>query len=185
MTALTSTIARLPGADAAPAGPAPASARIDWVVVAAVAVLGVAGAAYLKLGVVDRIADLEAALQSRPPLAVIDYASIQEALAAGASPADIQPAFAAVKGRAAALKEQGYLVINRAAVETAPDQLMLPAAPVYLAPRAAAAPAFPPPPAPPAAGLAAARDAPSPRGAMTDAEAAAMLRALTEPGAVR
>ncbi len=183
MTALTSTIARLPGADAAPAGPPPASARIDWVVVAAVAVLGVAGAAYLKLGVVDRIADLEAALQSRPPLAVIDYASIQEALAAGAAPADIQPAFAAVKGRAAALREQGFLVINRAAVETAPDRLLLTAAPVYLAPRAPVAPGLVSQSASPAPTPA--QDAPSPRGAMTDAEAAAMLRAFTAPGAVR
>jgi hypothetical protein len=179
-------IARLhaaPAADA-PSGPPERSARIDWLPLAAVLALGVAGAAFIRFGVLDRVDRLEAALAQRPPVAVIDYGAIQEALAAGATPAELHGSFAAVKERAAALRARGFLVINRAAVETAPEALVVQAAPVLMAPRAAPglapAPAAPPPIAarPPEAG--------GSRSAMSDAEAAAVLRALIggapEPG---
>jgi hypothetical protein len=170
-------IARLhaaPAADA-PSAPPERSPRIDWLPLAAVLALGVAGAAFIRLGVLDRVDRLEAALAQRPPVAVIDYGAIQEALAAGATPAELHGSFAAVKERAEALRARGFLVINRAAVETAPEALVVQAAPVLMAPRAAPGPA----PAPAAPPPAAARPAEwGPRSAMSDAEAAAVLRAL-------
>lgn len=147
----------------------------DWLQLAAVALLGLAGAAFVRFGVLDRVEKLEAALAQRPPVAVIDYGAIQEALAAGATPAELHGSFAAVKERAAALRARGFLVINRAAVETAPEALVIEAAPVLRAPSVgngtvarAAPPSVVPPPA---------EDRPA-NPAMSDAEAAAVLRAL-------
>lgn len=188
-------VARLPGPAAAPPAGPHAFWRLDWTPVIAAALIGAAVFGLIRTALIDRIEALEADLAVRPPIAVVDYGSIQAALVAGASPADLQPAFAEVKSLAAAYGREGYLVINRAALEAAPQRLVFEAGPVLVAPAPADAlpPLFSPlgdpgpadrrgPPAQglpdPRAGAAPDPRAPSPVADMTPDEAAAFLRAL-------
>lgn len=87
-----------------------------------IALLAMAGLAAAALITAHwRIGRLEAALQARPPVAVADYGRISEALALGAAPEIMRAAFESVKAEAARLAAEGYLVINRATLEAAPD----------------------------------------------------------------
>ncbi len=70
---------------------------------------------------------LENQLATRPPIAVIDYEPIANALALGASTNDIQPFLSAIKRRAAAYQEAGYVVINSASIDAAPEDVFVPA----------------------------------------------------------
>jgi hypothetical protein len=81
---------------------------------------------------------LDEGLAARPPIAVIDYAAVGAAVAAGQAPEAIEPLFTALKTRSAALGAEGVLVINRAAVDAAPPQIVFGAA---VAPVTAAIPA--------------------------------------------
>jgi hypothetical protein len=178
-------ISRLPGSAQAPAGPgsAPGSASgsassgrtpfrlADWTTLIGAALVGAAALGVVRFTLVDRIAALEAALAERPPLAVVDYGAIQQALAAGASPAELQPAFAQVKAEAAEKSRAGYLVINRAALEAAPERLVFSAPPIFMAQSRVGAPP-----------MSAPTSLPSPATQMSDAEARAVLRALTAAG---
>jgi hypothetical protein len=71
---------------------------------------------------------LDEGLAARPPIAVIDYAALGAAVAAGQAPEQIEPLFVAMKARSAALGAQGVLVINRAAVDAAPPHIVFGAA---------------------------------------------------------
>lgn len=71
---------------------------------------------------------LDEGLAARPPIAVIDYAAVGAAVAAGQAPEAIEPLFTALKTRSAALGAEGVLVINRAAVDAAPPQIVFGAA---------------------------------------------------------
>ncbi|MEO0761394.1 MAG: hypothetical protein AAFZ09_06235, partial [Pseudomonadota bacterium] len=125
----------------------------------------------------ERIAGLEAALAERPAIRLADYSAISQAVAAGHDPQAILPLMVDLKRQTADLGEAGVLVINRAMVEghvaaltVAPDPalvatLMATARPSIEAPAAAA-------PTPE-------RQTTS-RTPMSEAEAAALLRALTE-----
>ena len=85
---------------------------------------------------------LEAGLATRPPLVVLDYTPVATALAEGAPPQEIQPHFAELKRRAAVFRRAGYLVLNAAAVDSAPDHARVPtpATPVTWTPSPGAEP---------------------------------------------
>jgi hypothetical protein len=179
-------VARLPGPAAAPPAGPHLVWRLDWTPVIAALLIGAAVFGLIRTALIDRIEALEADLALRPPIAVVDYGSIQAALVAGASPADLQPAFAEVKSLAAAYGRDGYLVINRAALEAAPQRLVFEAEPVLVAPPPPSAASLFAPlaepggaerPEPSAQALPDPRMA-SPRPDMTPDEAAAFLRAL-------
>lgn len=187
-------VARLPGPAASPPSGPHALWRLDWTPTVAALLIGAAVFGLIRTALIDRIEALEADLALRPPVAVVDYGSIQAALVAGASPADLQPAFAEVKSLAAAYGREGYLVINRAALEAAPQRLVFEAGPVLVAPPPPSAASLFAPlaetggagrpgqpaqdlPGPRAGALADSR-MPSPRADMTPDEAAAFLRAL-------
>lgn len=69
---------------------------------------------------------LENQLATRPPIAVIDYGPIAKALALGTPAKDIQPFLSATKRRAAAYQEAGYVVINSASIDAAPEDVFVP-----------------------------------------------------------
>jgi hypothetical protein len=81
-------------------------------------------------------------LATRPPLVVLDYTPVATALAEGAPPQEIQPHFAELKRRAAVFRQAGYLVLNAAAVDSAPDHVRVPtpATPVTWTPSPVAEP---------------------------------------------
>jgi len=133
---------------------------------------------------------LDEGLATRPPIAVIDYAAVGAAVAAGQAPEAIEPLFTALKTRSAALGAEGVLVINRAAVDAAPPQIVFgaavapetataaipagsPAAPIQMP---GAAPASAPGPIPPAA-AAPAQPRPAQEG-LSAAEARALMGAI-------
>lgn len=72
-----------------------------------------------------RISALEAELASRPQIAIVDYSKLTSALAAGVSPLEMKPAFDNLKARANAFAGEGWLVINRASLEAAPEELII------------------------------------------------------------
>ena len=135
------------------------------------------------------MAELDRALELRPPLAVLDYAPITARLAQGTPAKELEPAFAALKRWSGRLREHGYLVLNRAATEAVPE--------AYLVLNRAAADAVPeahlvrpdpadlptpmataPPPAiPPAAPL----PATGPSLAISPSEARSLIETLTTP----
>ena len=65
-------------------------------------------------------------LALRPPIAIVDYGPIGNAVALGESPDKIQPYFAEIKRRAQAYEAAGYIVINAASVDAAPDEIFVP-----------------------------------------------------------
>jgi hypothetical protein len=176
LAAPSDTVARLPGPLASQPSSTGGWSRlggVDWLPVLAVLIAGVAALIVVRFTLVERINQLEAALETRPPVAVIDYGSIQTALAAGASPMELQPAFAAVKEQAADLQRRGYLVINRAALESAPRDLVIASAPVFVAARPQGLPSqFATPP-----------QAQAPMSRQPGMSAAPPLAAMTQPGA--
>lgn len=122
------------------------------------------------------VAELDRALELRPPLAVLDYEPITARLAQGTPARELEPAFAELKRWSSQLREHGYLVLNRAAAEAVPEAYLLRPDPADLP-----APAAPPPLAattPPAAPLPAARPSP----AISPSEARALIETLTTPG---
>ena len=122
------------------------------------------------------MAELDRALELRPPLAVLDYAPITARLAQGIPAKELEPAFTALKRWGSRLREHGYLVLNRAAAEAVPEAYLLRPDPTQAMP----APVTPPPvtaATPPAAPLPS--SAPSP--AISPNEARALIDTLTTP----
>ena len=121
------------------------------------------------------VAELDRALELRPPLAVLDYEPITARLAQGTPARDLEPAFAALKRWGSRLREHGYLVLNRAAADAVPEAYLVrpdPAdlpAPVTTPPLAATTP------------QAAPRPATSPSPAISPSEARALIDTLTTP----
>jgi len=65
-------------------------------------------------------------LATRPPMAIVDYGVIGNAVSLGVPPETIQPYFAEIKRRAQAYEAAGYIVINAASVDAAPDEMFVP-----------------------------------------------------------
>ena len=65
-------------------------------------------------------------LATRPPIAIIDYGPIGNAVSLGVPPDKIQPYFAEIKRRSQAYRAAGYIVINAASVDAAPDEIFVP-----------------------------------------------------------
>ena len=118
------------------------------------------------------VAELDRALELRPPLAVLDYAPITARLAQGTPARELEPAFAELKRWSGRLREHGYLVLNRAAADAVPEAYLVRPDPADLpAPMATA----PPPATPPAAPL----PAISPSLAISPSEARSLIETLT------
>jgi len=65
-------------------------------------------------------------LARRPPVAIVDYGPLVDALNAGEKPVAVQPYLVEFKRRARAYRKAGYVVINAASVEAAPDDVYIP-----------------------------------------------------------
>ena len=118
------------------------------------------------------VAELDRALELRPPLAVLDYAPITARLAQGTPARELEPAFAELKRWSGRLREHGYLVLNRAAADAVPEAYLVRPDPADLpAPMATA----PPPATPPAAPL----PATGPSLAISPSEARSLIETLT------
>ena len=118
------------------------------------------------------MAELDRALELRPPLAVLDYAPITARLAQGTPARELEPAFAELKRWSSRLREHGYLVLNRAAADAVPEAHLVRPDPADLpAPMATA----PPPATPPAAPL----PATGPSLAISPSEARSLIETLT------
>ena len=118
------------------------------------------------------MAELDRALELRPPLAVLDYAPITARLAQGTPARELEPAFAELKRWGNRLREHGYLVLNRAAADAVPEAYLVRPDPADLpAPMATA----PPPATPPAAPL----PATGPSLAISPSEARSLIETLT------
>lgn len=95
------------------------------------------------------MAELDRALELRPPLAVLDYEPITARLAQGIPARALEPAFADLKRWSSRLREHGYLVLNRAAADAVPEAYLVrpdpagPPAPMAIAPPPATPPAAP------------------------------------------
>ncbi len=83
--------------------------------IAVAAIVGVAGV----WAVQDELA-------KRPPIAIVDYGPIVNALDAGEQPSAIEPYLLAIKRRSAAYEKAGYVVINAASVDAAPNDVYVP-----------------------------------------------------------
>ena len=118
------------------------------------------------------VAELDRALELRPPLAVLDYAPITARLAQGTPARELEPAFAELKRWGNRLREHGYLVLNRAAADAVPEAYLFRPDPADLpAPMATA----PPPATPQAAPL----PATGPSLAISPSEARSLIETLT------
>ena len=118
------------------------------------------------------VAELDRALELRPPLAVLDYAPITARLAQDTPARELEPAVAELKRWSSRLREHGYLVLNRAAADAVPEAYLVRPDPTDLpAPMATA----PPPATPPAAPL----PAISPSLAINPSEARSLIETLT------
>lgn len=125
---------------------------------------------------------LQSDLAARPPVAVIDYAPVTAAIAEGRAPEEIEPLFRRLKAMSDALRGDGFVVLNRTAVDAAPPALVVTVD--ALAPRATAAPSpspqpFSPAPAAPAAAAPVAAEPVASEPGLSDAEARALIGALT------
>lgn len=120
------------------------------------------------------VAKLEAALELRPPMAVVDYGPITDRLAQGSAPKELEPVFRLLKDTSSRLRDHGYLVLNRIATDAVPDPYLIPTS--LTADSLAALPAaqHQPQPAPDHPALAISPD-----------EAAAVIRDLTTLPAAR
>ncbi len=174
-----SPAARSAGASVGASVDAPVDAPVDAMALSLFSLFGIAVCGGLIWMQGDAIEALKAELDARPPVAVVDYAPVAAAVADGRAPEEIEPLFRALKERAAALREDGYLVLNRAAIDGAPDAFVVrvdpppqPAAPLAVA---AAPPLWTLPPEPPTR-------APAAQEALTDAEARALIDAVTGGG---
>ena len=118
------------------------------------------------------VAELDRALELRPPLAVLDFAPITARLAQGTPARDLEPAFAALKRWGSRLREHGYLVLNRAAADAVPEAYLVRPDPADLPVPMATAP---PPATPPTAPL----PATGPSLAISPSEARSLIETLT------
>ena len=118
------------------------------------------------------MAELDRALELRPPLAVLDHASITARLAQGTPARELEPAFAKLKRWSSRLREHGYLVLNRAAADAVPEAHLVRPDPADLPVPTATAP---PPAIPPAAPLPAIR----PSLPINPSEARSLIETLT------
>lgn len=66
-------------------------------------------------------------LATRPPIAIVDYSPIANAVSLGVPLDKIQPYLSETKRRAHAYQAAGYVVINAASVDAAPDDVFVPA----------------------------------------------------------
>ena len=124
------------------------------------------------------MAELDRALELRPPLAVLDYAPITARLAQGTPASELEPAFAELKRWSSRLREHGYLVLNRAAADAVPEAYLVRPDPADLpAPVPAPMATAPPPATPPAAPL----PATGPSLAISPSEARSLIETLTTP----
>ena len=123
------------------------------------------------------MAELDRALELRPPLAVLDYAPITARLAQGTPAKELEPDFAALKRWSGRLREHGYLVLNRAATEAVPEAYLVLPDPAQAMP----APITPPPPLTAATPPAAPLPATTPSAAISPSEARALIDTLTSP----
>ena len=65
-------------------------------------------------------------LALRPPIAVIDYSPIANAVSLGVPLHQIQPYLHETRRRARAYQAAGFIVINAASVDAAPDEAFVP-----------------------------------------------------------
>lgn len=65
-------------------------------------------------------------LAERPPIAIVDYGPIVAAMGAGESPTTIQSYLIEIRRRAAVYEKAGFVVINAASVDAAPDDVYIP-----------------------------------------------------------
>lgn len=65
-------------------------------------------------------------LAKRPPIAIVDYSPIANAVSLGMPLDKIQPYLRETKRRAQAYQAAGYIVINAASVDAAPDDVFVP-----------------------------------------------------------
>lgn len=65
-------------------------------------------------------------LATRPPIAVIDYSPIANAVSLGVPLDQIQPFLREIKRRASAYQAAGFIVINAASIDAAPDEVFVP-----------------------------------------------------------
>jgi hypothetical protein len=121
------------------------------------------------------VAELDRALELRPPLAVLDYETITARLAQGTPAKELEPAFAGLKRWSSRLREHGYLVLNRAAADAVPEAYLVRPDPADLPAPVATTP---PPAIPPAAPL----PSTGPSLAISPGEARALIDTLTTPG---
>jgi hypothetical protein len=120
------------------------------------------------------LAELDRALELRPPLAVLDYEPITARLAQGTPARELEPAFAELKRWSGRLREHGYLVLNRAAADAVPEAYLVRPDPADLPVPMATAP---PPATPPTAPL----PATEPSLAISPSEARSLIDTLTTP----
>ena len=65
-------------------------------------------------------------LANRPPLAIVDYSPIANAVNAGVQPETVQPFLAEYRRRAKIYREAGYIVLNGASIDAAPAEMFVP-----------------------------------------------------------
>lgn len=64
-------------------------------------------------------------LAMRPPIAIVDYSPIANVVSLGVPLDKIQPYLSEIKRRAQAYQTSGYIVINSASVDAAPDDVFV------------------------------------------------------------
>jgi hypothetical protein len=159
----------------APAASRGLSSLIDAMTLSLLALFGLLLVGALLWAQGATIDALRAELDARPPVAVIDYAPVATAVAEGVAPEAIEPLFRAIKERSEALRAEGFLVLNRAAIDGAPEALVVRVDP----PPAAMARASALPPALARAPAPGPARAPAARATLTDDEARALIGAMT------
>ena len=74
-----------------------------------------------------RAGELQARLERRPPVVVVDFARLAAAYPPGASREELDERMAGTRDAIAKLRRAGYLVLDAASVVAAPKDLYLPA----------------------------------------------------------
>jgi len=65
-------------------------------------------------------------LETRPPIAIVDYGPLADAVNAGVDADVLRPYLAEFKRRAGAYEDAGFVVINAASVDAAPSEVFVP-----------------------------------------------------------
>ena len=111
--------------DAGGVEPKGGTGRFLEIVFVAVVAAVISGSVSYKLVLDEVHAELQSLKTYRPPVAVIDYGPVIMAVKKGVSPSDIEPVFVELKEKAEKLAANGFLVVNRASLETVPEHLLI------------------------------------------------------------